>query len=75
MHPEYQEQLFEEIKSVFPDRDSIITQEHLKHLSFLDLIMKETLRVFPSVPFLTRLATKDIMLSKTQKNIRHLMQT
>lgn len=63
MYPEYQEQVFEEIKSVFLDRDQPITQELLKELTFLDLVIKETLRIFPSVPFLTRLATKDVVLS------------
>lgn len=64
MYPEYQERLFEEIKSVLLTRETPVTKDDLKMMPYLDMFVKETLRLFPAVPFLTRRVTSDIEISK-----------
>lgn len=53
--------LREEIRTVLGDRDDI-TREDLKRMLYLDLILKETLRLYPSVPVNTRTANKTTIL-------------
>lgn len=62
MYPEYQERLFDEIKSVLLTRETPVTKDDLKMMPYLDMFVKETLRLFPAVPFLTRRVTNDIEL-------------
>lgn len=57
MHPQYQETLYEELESITLSNTEDITNEEIAHLKFLDMFIKETLRLFPSVPFLTRKTT------------------
>lgn len=63
MHPEIQEKVFQEILSVLPDKDANLSQIDLDKLKFLELCIKETLRLFPTVPLISRLASKPIKLS------------
>lgn len=62
IYPEAQEKLYEEIKSVLPDQDMDVTQEDIKNMPYLDAFIKEALRFFPVVPFLTRLLKEDMCL-------------
>lgn len=64
MYPEHQQRLFDEIKTVLPDVNSKITRESVQSMPFLDMIVKETLRLFPAVPFLTRTTTSEVILGK-----------
>jgi len=60
-HPEAVKKLREEILNVVgPDRAP--TYEHLKGMKYLQNVMNETLRLYPSVPFNVRLALKDTTL-------------
>lgn len=68
LYPEYQQQVFEEIKSVLPNQNSDVTFEQIKDLQFLDLVVKETMRIFPPVPFVTRRVTEDIKIGKKNNN-------
>lgn len=63
LHPEYQEKVYQEILTVMPDKDVDLTQADLNKLEFLDLCIRETLRLFPTAPIIGRVATKPIKLS------------
>lgn len=63
LHPDHQEKVFQEILSVFPEKDSEITQDDLDKLEFTDLCIRETLRLFPTAPIIGRVATKPIKLA------------
>lgn len=62
-YPEIQEKLYQEIISVVPDDDTQITVEHLANMTYLDMVVSETLRLFPAGPMVARKATEDFKLS------------
>lgn len=64
MHPEVQEKVIKELKSVFVSRDIPVDYESLKQLSYLETVIKETLRLFPVIPYIGRWSGEDIKLSK-----------
>lgn len=54
-YDEVQNKCFQEIKDVLgDDRTKAVSLHDLNNLSYLDLVIKETLRMFPSVPFIGR---------------------
>lgn len=64
MHPEVQDKLFAEINEVFPDAEFEVTLDDIPKLTYTDMVMKETLRIFPVVPFIAREVTADMKISK-----------
>lgn len=62
MHPDTQEKLFQEIRSVVPLQDDDVTKEDLNNMPYLDAFLKEAFRFFPVVPVLTRIIKKDIQI-------------
>ncbi|XP_075154386.1 putative cytochrome P450 313a4 [Haematobia irritans] len=53
MHPEIQQQAYEEICEVFPEDDGgnfTVTYEHLNKLPYLEMIANEALRIWPVIP-------------------------
>lgn len=63
MHPNIQEQVLDELRSVFNTQDEETTYEHIKKLNLLDRVIKETLRLFPPAGSLLRLSTADVPIS------------
>lgn len=63
LHPEYQEKVYQEILTVMPDKDAELTQSDLEKLEFMDLCIRETLRLFPTAPIIGRVASKPIKLN------------
>lgn len=51
IHPEYQDRLVAELHNVFNDADEPVTKEHIAKLREMDLVLKETMRLYH--PFLT----------------------
>lgn len=41
-----------------------ITIEHIREMKYLDCIIKETLRMWPSIPFVARDITDDVLIGK-----------
>lgn len=62
-YTEYQEKVYEEILSVVPD-DGDITFEHIKELTFMEMVINETLRLLPAVPLVGRRVAEDMHLNK-----------
>lgn len=63
LHPEYQEQVHNEVLMVMPNAEMELTQADLDTLQFTDLCIREALRLFPSIPFIARYAIKPIKLT------------
>lgn len=69
-YSEVQQKAFEEIRKVIgDDTRKEITLKDLNELHYLELVIKETLRLFPAVPFIGRKITEDTVIStKTKLN-------
>ncbi|XP_054529973.1 cytochrome P450 4F3 isoform X1 [Pan troglodytes] len=62
-HPEYQERCRQEVQELLKDREpKEIEWDDLAHLPFLTMCMKESLRLHPPVPAVSRCCTQDIVL-------------
>lgn len=62
IHQHVQDKLVDELKTVFPERPLEITYEKLCKLSYMDMVIKETLRLCPSVPNFARVNSHEIEL-------------
>ncbi|XP_052865196.1 cytochrome P450 4C1-like [Anopheles cruzii] len=62
LHPEIQEQVHQEIDSIFGDSDRPATMHDLNEMKLLERCLKETLRLYPSVAFFGRTLSEDIEL-------------
>ncbi|XP_014284340.1 cytochrome P450 4C1 [Halyomorpha halys] len=60
MHPDIQEELYNEIKEVTENRE--LTIEVYQKMHYLERVIKESLRLYPPVPAFGRQATQDIVL-------------
>uniref|UniRef100_H2Y6M8 Uncharacterized protein n=1 Tax=Ciona savignyi TaxID=51511 RepID=H2Y6M8_CIOSA len=58
-HPAIQARIHEELDDVFGGDMGTITNSHLQKLSLLERTIKESLRMFPSVPFIGRVTTEE----------------
>lgn len=62
-YPEVQRKLFEEIVTVMgKDKDATITIQQVSDLRYMNYVVKEVLRLHPSVPAIGRKTEKDIDL-------------
>ncbi|GMR52425.1 hypothetical protein PMAYCL1PPCAC_22620, partial [Pristionchus mayeri] len=59
-HQDIQQRAYEEVQGIFIDRDC--TKDDLARMSFLERCIKETLRLFPSVPFVVRHLENDLRM-------------
>ncbi|CRK94499.1 CLUMA_CG008004, isoform A [Clunio marinus] len=54
-YPEIQEKVFDECRTILgDDTQQSVTMQELNNLHYLELVIKETLRLYPSVPFFGR---------------------
>ena len=64
-HPEVQQKVFEEIRNVIgDDLEKPTTIQDLNNLNYLEKVVKETLRMYPSVPAFARKMKEDVSISK-----------
>ncbi|XP_053957321.1 probable cytochrome P450 313a4 [Anastrepha ludens] len=54
MHPEIQERAFQEVYSVYPDKVTSVEYDELKKLPYLDMVIAESLRLAPPIPYIGR---------------------
>ncbi|XP_045763947.1 cytochrome P450 4d2-like [Maniola jurtina] len=71
IHPEVQQKILDEQRSILGenlDRDPSYVE--LKEMKYLELVIRESLRLYPSVPLIERLMTKDTEIAglKLRKN-------
>lgn len=62
MHGSVQDELHREVEEVSAELGDSITEAHLHKLSYCEMVIKESLRLFPVLPIHARIANDDIVL-------------
>jgi len=63
-HQDVQKKLQEEMDQIFGDTDRHVTMDDIKQMKYMDRVIKEALRLFPSVPMFGRETSEDCVLDK-----------
>lgn len=71
-HPEVQQKLIKEIHEVIGEgKKTPITMKMLSDLQYMDLVLKEVLRLYPSVPLHGRYIEEDVVISESGFIVSH----
>ncbi|XP_069680175.1 cytochrome P450 4C1-like isoform X1 [Periplaneta americana] len=62
LHPEIQDKVYEELKEIFQDSDRSPNMKDLQDMKYLQMVIKEALRILPSVPSIGRQTSRDMQL-------------
>ena len=63
MHQDVQEKVITEMQNFFDTKDEDVSTDLLPELTYLEMVIKENLRLLPILTFMGRLAEKDIQLT------------
>ncbi|KAF5306534.1 hypothetical protein FQA39_LY08856 [Lamprigera yunnana] len=63
-HQDVQEKVMEELRTIFEDSHRVPTFEDLQSMHYLDIVVKECLRFYPSVPLISRVTEKNVQTSQ-----------
>jgi len=61
-HPEVQEKMFREIQEITGERDEL-TMDDLNRMNYMERVLKESMRLYPPVPFISRCFSEDVQIS------------
>ncbi|KDR12227.1 cytochrome P450 4C1-like isoform X2 [Zootermopsis nevadensis] len=64
LHPDVQEKAYQEQKSIFQGSDRSPTMKDLNEMKYLERVIKETLRLYPSVPGIGRVLNEDVKMGE-----------
>ncbi|XP_037030675.1 cytochrome P450 4C1-like [Bradysia coprophila] len=64
MHPEYQQKVYEEIENNLTNDQTTVTADVINQLTYTDRLIKETLRLFPIIPLITRITRSEMKIGK-----------
>lgn len=66
MHQDIQERVFQEVKSAHSTQFSDTDAEVMANLNYLEMVIRETMRIWPVAPFLARETTEDVKISESK---------
>lgn len=69
-HPEVQQKVVNELKEVFGTAGATIDFSSLNKLIYLDMVIKETMRLFPVLPISARVSTDEFDISKWDDDLQ-----
>ncbi|CAG9863870.1 unnamed protein product [Phyllotreta striolata] len=64
MYPDYQNKAYEEIKTVIGEENRELSVEDIYKLTYLDMCIKDVMRLFPIAPVILRRTIEDYQLDK-----------
>lgn len=64
MHPEYQDKLYEELCAELPEEKGDIDMDQLERLTYTEMVINESMRLFAPVPMVLRRAGRDLELRR-----------
>ena len=56
--------MYEELEDIFQGTDRSPTMKDLNEMKYLERVIKEALRIYPSVPIISRELTEDVEIGK-----------
>ena len=65
IHKDVQEKLYAEISSAFKNG---LNEKDLYQLKYLEMVIKETLRLYPPIPYIGRKVDQDVQMGKEVNN-------
>ena len=72
-HPDVQKKLHAEMDEVFRDSNRSATTEDLTKLKYLECVLKESLRLMPSVPAIGRMLDEDAEIGRNKYNCYQML--
>lgn len=66
-NPDVQKKILDEQADIFADNTSEISYNDLNQMKYLEMVIKETLRMYPSVPFYGRQTTEEFQITEDVK--------
>ncbi|XP_065214918.1 probable cytochrome P450 6a14 [Planococcus citri] len=69
-NPHVQQKLQEDVDRVFDKYNDEITYDALQEMTYADMVIHETLRKYPAIPFLVRTCTEDYKIPDTDTVIK-----
>ncbi|KAK4871710.1 hypothetical protein RN001_015834 [Aquatica leii] len=60
-HPEIQNKVVDELNSIFLNSNRPPTYQDIQNMIYLEMVIKESLRMYPSVPFIARTTDQEIV--------------
>ncbi|KAI4495992.1 hypothetical protein M0802_008207 [Mischocyttarus mexicanus] len=68
LNPDYEKRLYDEIKDITDKGE--LTMDSINEMNFLDAVLEESLRLYPPLPVVDRVATSDYKLPGTDLTIK-----
>jgi cytochrome P450 family 4 len=62
----FQDKVREELDHIFQGSDHAPTMKELNMMKYLERVIKESLRLYPSVPFIARKLTEDVQIGNLE---------